>query len=162
MDHRRGRSSQRKEMLSLKNKTVSKLCRTENTVPQVHLQEKFLYEQRNSTGGPTSNEPACQCRRSQRHGFNPQVRKIPWRKAWQPTPILLPGESWTEQPGRLWFIRVAQSRIGLKQLNTPAQHPNQDVKVQVGGRDLLEHRCSSTDSLLKLFYTKSSCWRQMR
>ena len=27
-----------------------------------------------------------------RHGFNPWVRKIPWRRAWQPTPILLPGE----------------------------------------------------------------------
>ena len=24
--------------------------------------------------------------------FNPWVRKIPWRRAWQPTPVLLPGE----------------------------------------------------------------------
>ena len=30
------------------------------------------------------------------------VGKIPWRRAWQPTPIFLPGESpWTEEPGRL-------------------------------------------------------------
>ena len=28
----------------------------------------------------------------QKHGFNPWVRKIPWR-TWQPTPILFPGES---------------------------------------------------------------------
>ena len=28
-----------------------------------------------------------------RHGFNPWFRKIPWRRAWQPTPIFLPGES---------------------------------------------------------------------
>jgi len=28
--------------------------------------------------------------------------KIPWRKAWQPTPVFLPGGSpWTEEPGRL-------------------------------------------------------------
>ena len=28
--------------------------------------------------------------------------KIPLRKAWQPTPVFLPGESpWTEEPGRL-------------------------------------------------------------
>jgi len=28
------------------------------------------------------------------------VGKIPWRRAWQPTPIFLPGESpWTEEPG---------------------------------------------------------------
>jgi len=30
------------------------------------------------------------------------VPKIPWRRAWQPTPVLLPGESpWTEKPGVL-------------------------------------------------------------
>ena len=28
-----------------------------------------------------------------RHRFNPWVRKIPWRKAWQPTPVFLPGKS---------------------------------------------------------------------
>ena len=27
-----------------------------------------------------------------RHGFDPWVGKIPWRKAWQPTPVFLPGE----------------------------------------------------------------------
>ena len=26
-------------------------------------------------------------------GFNPQVRKIPWRREWQPTPVSLPGET---------------------------------------------------------------------
>ena len=28
-----------------------------------------------------------------RHGFDPGVGKIPWRRAWQPTPVFLPGES---------------------------------------------------------------------
>ena len=28
-----------------------------------------------------------------RHAFNPWVGKIPWRREWQPTPVLLPGES---------------------------------------------------------------------
>ena len=37
-------------------------------------------------------EPACQCRRHKRRGFNPWVRKIPWRRAWQPTLVVLPGE----------------------------------------------------------------------
>ena len=26
-------------------------------------------------------------------GFNPWVGKIPWRRAWQLTPVFLPGES---------------------------------------------------------------------
>ena len=30
------------------------------------------------------------CRRP---GFDPWVGKIPWRRAWQPTPVFLPGES---------------------------------------------------------------------
>ena len=35
-------------------------------------------------------------------GFDPCVGKIPWRRAWQPTPVFLPGESpWTEEPGGL-------------------------------------------------------------
>ena len=33
-------------------------------------------------------------------GFDPWVGKIPWRRAWQPTPVFLPGESpRTEEPG---------------------------------------------------------------
>ena len=46
-----------------------------------------------SPGGAGGNEPTCQFRRLKRHRFNPWVRKIPWRWAWQPTPAFLPGES---------------------------------------------------------------------
>ena len=31
--------------------------------------------------------------RHKRCGFNPSIRKIPWRRAWQPPPGFLPGES---------------------------------------------------------------------
>ena len=34
----------------------------------------------------------CQCRRHRRPGFNPWVRKILWKREWQPTPVFLPGE----------------------------------------------------------------------
>ena len=30
---------------------------------------------------------------SRRHGFDPWVRKIPWRRTWQHTPVFLPGKS---------------------------------------------------------------------
>ena len=40
-----------------------------------------------------------------REVFDPWVGKIPWRKAWQPTLVFLPGESpWTKVPGRLQSI----------------------------------------------------------
>ena len=38
-------------------------------------------------------ESSCQHRRCKRHGFNPWFRKISWRRAWQPSPVSLPGES---------------------------------------------------------------------
>ena len=33
------------------------------------------------------------CLQGGRPGFNPWVRKIPWRRKWHPTPVLLPGKS---------------------------------------------------------------------
>ena len=43
--------------------------------------------------GCSGKEPACECRRRERCGFDPWVGKIPWRRAGQPTPVFLPGES---------------------------------------------------------------------
>ena len=48
---------------------------------------------RSFLGGTSGKEPICQCRRCKRCGFDPWVGKIPWRRAWQPTPAFLPGES---------------------------------------------------------------------
>ena len=42
-----------------------------------------------SLGWFSSQESACQCRRQE---FNPWVGKIPWRRKWQPNPVLLPGK----------------------------------------------------------------------
>ena len=44
-------------------------------------------------GGASGKEPVCQCSRCKRPGFGPWVGKIPWRRAGQPTPVFLPGES---------------------------------------------------------------------
>ena len=47
-----------------------------------------------------------------RPGFNPWVGKIPWRRAWQPTPVLLPGESHGQR------ILVGHSPWGHKESDT--------------------------------------------
>ena len=53
-----------------------------------------IYGQRcGFSGGASGKEPAYQCRRHKRQGFDPWVRKIPWRRVWQPTLAILPGES---------------------------------------------------------------------
>ena len=38
----------------------------------------------------SEKESPCQCRRCR---FDPWVRKSPWRRNWQPTPVFLPGKS---------------------------------------------------------------------
>ena len=38
----------------------------------------------------SSQESTCQCRRCRRCGSDPWVRKIPWSRTWQPTPVFLP------------------------------------------------------------------------
>ena len=40
-------------------------------------------------GGASGKEPACQCRRPKRLGFDSWVGKIPWSRKWQPTPVFL-------------------------------------------------------------------------
>ena len=45
-----------------------------------------------------------------RRGFDPWVRKIPWRRAWQPTPVFLPGESMDRGAWQATVHRVA--RVG--------------------------------------------------
>ena len=50
-------------------------------------------------GGSDGKESACNA------GFKPWVARIPWRRAWKPTPVFLHGESpWTEEPGRYSVI----------------------------------------------------------
>ena len=54
------------------------------------------------------NSPAMQCRRPR---FNHWVRKTPWRKSWQPTPVFLPGEFHGQRilvGCSLWGHRVRQ------------------------------------------------------
>ena len=67
-------------------------------------------------GGSSSKKPACQWRRRKRYGFDPGT--ISWRRAWQPTPVLLPGESNGHRSLRATVHRVTKSWIRLKLLST--------------------------------------------
>ena len=62
--------------------------------------------------GNASEERAFQCKRRKRCEFDPWVGKIPWRGAWQPTPVFLPGESHGQRS------LVGYSPQGCKELDT--------------------------------------------
>ena len=64
----------------------------------------MIYIYINFSGGTSGKEPSsCQCRRRKKHGLDPWVGKIPWRRAWQPThsSILVWRIPWTQAPGGL-------------------------------------------------------------
>ena len=52
----------------------------------------YEYNATNFSGSTSGKEPACQYRRCKRHRFDAWGRKIPWRRKWHPTPVLLPGK----------------------------------------------------------------------
>ena len=60
-------------------------------------------------------EPACQCRRGR---FDPWVRKSPWRRKWQPTPVFLPGESHEERSLAGYDPRGRKESDRTEQLST--------------------------------------------
>ena len=70
----------------------------------------------------SGKEFACQC---QRCGFNPRVRKILWRRKWQPTPVFLPGKSHEQRSLAAPVHGVARVRHDLvtKATTTTEWHP---------------------------------------
>ena len=57
----------------------------------------------------SGKESACQCRRWRRRGFDPWVRKFPWRRAWQPNLVFFPGESYGQRSLASYSHGVAES-----------------------------------------------------
>ena len=62
-------------------------------------------------GGTSGKEPTCQCRRQKRLWFDPWVRKISWRRVWQPTPVFLPEESHGQRSLAGWLQSLGLQRV---------------------------------------------------
>ena len=64
-------------------------------------------------------ESACQCRR---HGFDPWVWTIPWRRKWQPTPVFLLGNRQRSLVGySLWGRKESNTTKWLSTQNNPVR-----------------------------------------
>ena len=100
------------------------------------------------------------CLQCRRPGFYPRVRKIPWGREWQPTPVFLPGEfhgqklqsmglqkvrhNWATNTHVLWSPR-AVSRFLSRHWGRLRQPP-------VSPRE--PHLCHSLDSHVEFFFFK--------
>ena len=64
----------------------------------------------------SGKESVCQCKR---RGFNPWIKKIPWRGNWQPTPVFLPGKSHRQRSlvgYSPWSCKRVRCNLATKQL----------------------------------------------
>ena len=68
-------------------------------------------------------ESVYQCRRC---GLDPWVRKVPWRRKWQPTPVFLPGKSHGQRSlagYRSWGCKRVGHDLARKRQPTPVFLP---------------------------------------
>ena len=84
---------------------------------------------RDFPGTASGKELACQFRRCKILGFSPWVKEIPWRRAWQPTPVFLPGEShgrrglvgyslWGRKESQTWLKRLSMHAKSVRNIWT--------------------------------------------
>ena len=62
------------------------------------------------TDGSVIKNPLANARRC---GFNPCIRKVPWRRKWQYTPVYLPGKSHGQKSWRATIYGVTKSQTQL-------------------------------------------------
>ena len=94
--------SQKDETIRMMSKSADRQLSIVFKIIQVSGVEGFLV-------GTNGKEPACQCRRCKRYGFNPWARKIPWRRAWQPTLYTCPENPMDRGAWQATVHRVTQS-----------------------------------------------------
>ena len=66
-------------------------------IPAIKIKFTHLSRVWGFPGSSVSKESTCHAGGP---GFDPWVKKIPWRRKWEPTPVCLPRKiPWTEKPG---------------------------------------------------------------
>ena len=104
----------------------------------------------------SDQESACQCRR---HGFDPWVGKILWKRKWQPTPVFLLGKShgWRSLAGyspwghkRMGHDLVTKqqlNRLEQRLANSPLKGQRETTLRPSSPYNLRHHNCSVQFSL---------------
>ena len=111
----------------------------------------------------SGKECACQCKRCRRCRFDPWVRKIIWRRKWQPTPVFLP-----EKPHRQRSL-VGYSPWGHRIWhNWATEHVHIHISLSLSGQLVItlesetEGRCILPSSRKKTFGSCNSAIDMVR
>ena len=98
-------------------------------------------------GGANGKEPDCQYRRHKKHRLDPWVGKIPWRRAWQPTPVFLLESPLDQGVWQATVHGTSQSRTRLKWLS---MHVHRLIFLIL--KDTLADLCRQSDSYDGSYY----------
>ena len=106
-------------------------------------------------------ESACQCRSHRRHRFDPEVRKIPWRRKWQSTLYSCLKIPRTEEPSGLQSMGLQRVRHDWVCTNARKEaeglYPDTDEKSKTQQTDgQIHHVLGLEESILWLYYPKQS------
>ena len=82
--------------------------------PQDQSENHNIYQPSLVQGQPQNSD------RQRCHRFNPCVGKIPWRRAWKPTLVFLPGEPMNRGAWQSTVHKVTMGQTRLKPLNMHA------------------------------------------
>ena len=99
--------------------------------PRIHSCKKIKYEitnNSNQTGASLVTQWSRILLQYRRCGFDPWVRKIPWRRKWQPTPTFLPGNA-HGQRSLVGYSLLALKRVKYNLTLTKLVKPNFFVVV---------------------------------
>ena len=75
--------------------------------------------------GCRGKEAGCQSRKYKRFGFDPGVRKIPWRRACKPILVFLPGESHGER-GLMGYSPYSHKELDTTEVT---QHTSKHAQI---------------------------------
>ena len=123
----------------------------------------WVYRSEEELCGASGKQSTCQCRRCKRRGFDPWIRKIPWSRKWQPTPVFWPGE-FHRQRSLVGYILWGHKELGTtEEVNTHTHtHMNRHISLQNNRSSIMRgvspnprNFCQVPEKLLKVCATVS-------
>ena len=96
-------------------------------------------------------DSACQCRRHRIHQFHPWIEKIPWRRAWQPTPVSLSGKS-HEQRSPAGYSPWGRKELDATEHTTTHTHTQNTLlySIQLLNLTLLHEAFSMSSNIISM------------
>ena len=129
------------------------------------LLDWYVYKHKELSRWLSGKQSACHCMNHRRHEFDPWVRKIPWRRKWQPTPVFLPGKSHGQKSlagCSPWCHKRVSWLSTHAHIHTHLQHCQKAIKMgfvaqNFNNSEIIGHICFVLNPVYTLFFENLVC-----